>query len=232
MSEDIDQLVNEIEEDLKQEKYMKLWKKYGNIVIAVFLVVVAGVGGHTFYDQYEAKKRNETSDIFLDGMEAVSKGEPIRAQGVLDEVAAGSHAGYKMLAQFQKAALLVEEGGEAPLTEARVIYKDIASNTKYPKRFRELAELRVIAMKDTDRTEETLRSTLAKLEPFTKEGRPWRYSAKELKASILMELDDNVAAAEVMADLIRDAKTPEGVKSRAQIVSQTLASTIEKNIEE
>lgn len=231
MSEDIDQLVNEIEEDLKQEKYMELWKKYGNMVIGAFLVVVAGVGGHTLYGNYEAKKRNETSDIFLDGLEAIEKGEPIRAQGVLDEVAAGSHKGYKMLAQFQKAALLVAEGNKASTTEAREIYKDIASNDKYPRRFRDLAELRVIAMKDTPRTEQTLRDTLSKLEPFTKDGKPWRFTARELKAATLIELKEYVEAAEVMAGLITDKQTPEGIRSRAQIISQTLSNRIEKGME-
>ena len=135
-----------------------------------------------------------------------------------------------MLAQFQKASLLLAEKNKNLKVEAREVYKDIASNTKYPQRFRDLAQLRVIALKDVPRDEQNLKSIITKLEPYIKDNAPWRYTALELKAAIFIELNDKLAAAEILSSLVKDPKTPEGIKSRAQIMTQSLSAQIEVDL--
>jgi hypothetical protein len=40
-----DHLFEEIEEDLRAERYAKLWKRYGKFVIAGFIALIVGVAG-------------------------------------------------------------------------------------------------------------------------------------------------------------------------------------------
>lgn len=36
-------IFQEVEEDVRRERYEKLWKKYGNYIIALAVLIVAGV---------------------------------------------------------------------------------------------------------------------------------------------------------------------------------------------
>ena len=65
MAEDTDDhLFEEIEEDLRAERYAKLWKRYGKFVIAGFIALIVGVAGFKGWQTYDQKIRAEQSNQY------------------------------------------------------------------------------------------------------------------------------------------------------------------------
>ena len=53
------ELFNEVDEDLRREQLKKLWDRYSLFIIAIAILIVAGVGGWRGYSYLEAKKSAE-----------------------------------------------------------------------------------------------------------------------------------------------------------------------------
>lgn len=227
MADDIDQLVQEIEEDLRQEKYMKLWKQYGNHIIAVMLVLVVGVAGHSLWKNYQTEKKERTSDMFIGAQELVEKGEVSQALGVLAKTTTEGHRSYSMLSKFQRAALYARPGGLQEPQKAIEEFRALSKDESLPKRLQNLALLLAIGQESSRDGGLSAETLLAEVEPLTDSASAWRYSALEMKGALLLKLDRKDEAAEIFADLVRDKKSPKGVQMRAQILAQTLAYELE-----
>ncbi len=49
----MDQFIQEVEEDLKRDRHLELWRKYGVWATALGLVVVIGVAGYQGWRNYQ-----------------------------------------------------------------------------------------------------------------------------------------------------------------------------------
>ena len=47
-------IFQEVDEEVRRERLMQLWKRYGNFVIAAAVIVVLGVGGWRGYQWWDA----------------------------------------------------------------------------------------------------------------------------------------------------------------------------------
>ena len=54
-----DGIFREIDEELRQENFAKLWKKYGNLIIAGAIVLVVAVGGYQGWRNYDLNARTD-----------------------------------------------------------------------------------------------------------------------------------------------------------------------------
>ena len=57
-------IFREVDEELKQEHYKKLWKKFGPTVIGVVVVIVAAVGGYQAWQAWDLDRRLDESDRY------------------------------------------------------------------------------------------------------------------------------------------------------------------------
>ena len=74
-----DSLFKEIDEDLRQEHYAKLWKKYGSIIIAIAVLFVAGVGGQQAWNAYSLNQRTTSSAQLSGAPKARPRPTPTKA---------------------------------------------------------------------------------------------------------------------------------------------------------
>ena len=58
------ELFDEVDEEVRRDQLKKLWDKYSIFIIALALLVVAGVGGWRGYQYLEAKKAAEAGAAF------------------------------------------------------------------------------------------------------------------------------------------------------------------------
>ncbi len=206
-----DSLIREIDEDIRKEKYAKLWKSYGNYVIAAAVALVVGVAGFQGWYSYDLEKR-ETEGEQMAGAMALSEGEPSAALTELRSLAESAGGGYALLARFQEAALVAGEGDEEA---AIAIYRKLGTEAGDPM-YRDLAVVLgaqhqlASAGSSVDRVE--LERTL---QPITAEDNPWRYSAREIIGILALQVGDNAKAAEIFSALATDFRAPQGLRSRA-----------------
>jgi len=204
-----DSLLREIDDELRHEHYAKLWKKYGNYVVALAIVLVAGVAGYQGWRQWDAKNRMAQSDRFVAALDLRNAGDAAAARQALAALAADAGKGYATLARFQEAGLL-ERGGDR--TGAVAAYTALAEDPSIPEAFRHLAVIRaaIIQLDEADPA-----ALAARVEPLTKADNPWRYSALEITGLLAYRSNDSKKAREVFGQLSNDASAPEGIRGRA-----------------
>lgn len=204
-----DSLLREIDEELRQEKYAKLWKKYGTYVIAFAVLLVVGVAGYQGWRAWDIKTRTEHSERFLAALDLRAAGDLEAARNALAELADDAGKGYATLARFQEAALLQELGDRRGAVAA---YETLSNDRSIPESFRQLAVI-LGALLDLDSADP--HALNERLVPLTEAGSPWRFTALEVTALLAVRSGDVGRAREIFTQLSEEASTPPGIRGRA-----------------
>jgi hypothetical protein len=217
----MDNFIQEIEEDIRHDRQMALWKKYGRFAVAIALVTIIAVAAVLFWRQYTAREQLKDGLAYMAAMDLAgpqtdpatgspsAAGAPDAAIGALRDLAGKSTAGYAALSRLQEAALLSKAGKTA---DATTIYQDLANDTRTDKVFRDLS-LILLALQQIDSAEPN--DLAARLAPLTAAGNPWRYSALELTGLLAARAGDTAKAKEAYATLSDDPGTPRQLRARA-----------------
>jgi len=134
------------------------------------------------------------------------------------KLTADGSGGYRALADLQAAGLLVKEGKKA---EALAAYDGLAGNNRADSLLRAFARLQAAGLRlgEADFTEMENRLT-----PLMGDKEPWRFNARELLGVAAYRAGRASEARTVLAPLLVDPATPEGVQERAQIVLAQIAA--------
>ena len=204
-----DSLLREIDEELRQEKFAKLWKRYGNYVLGAAVALVLAVAGYKGWQAWDIKNRTAESDRFVAALAAVGQEKFEDASRDFAALAEDSSGGYAVLARLREAAALTELGEKA---EAVKIYEMVAADSATPDMFKGLAIiLSVLHTVDGD----DVATQRGRLEPLTADDNPWRFNAKELLGVIAQKQGEIDKARDIFKSLTQDTAAPAGVRSRA-----------------
>lgn len=208
-------IFREVDEDLKREQYEKLWRRYGNYVIAVALAVVLVTAGVVWWRDYQTSRQLAQGDSFAHAIALAVGGERREAADAFAALAEEGALGYATLARFNMAALRAERGD---LAGAVAIYDELAK-TAVNQTFRDLAVILSAAhsLENADPAELS-----ARLAPLTAADNPWRYSALELTALLAGRSGDSEREREIFTRLAEDPGAPAGIRSRAGEMLQIL----------
>jgi hypothetical protein len=204
-------LLREIQEDLRRERLEKLWKRYGAYFIGAVVAVVLAVAAYQAWQGWELGRREEASGAFL-AAEERSATDPGAAANAFAGITDEGSGGFSMLAAFRKAALLTRQGRA---DEAAAAYESLAAELEDPL-YRDLARLRWVSARlradaaagDEGRLNEAL-------DTLTRDTNPWRYSAREITASLALQNGDVAKARALFEELRADVETPQGIRGRA-----------------
>ena len=203
-----DDLFREVDEEVRQEQYLKLWKQYGVYFVGVVLAaILITVGVVVWRDMQQSEREANGEDL----LSAIAVGED-RQDEALDRLAVlGEHGtkGYRLLARLREGALLSQSGDARG---AVAIYDAVAADNGHDQIYRDLAKLLAVShgMSILDRGE--IEDRLA---PLLNDDNTWRYSARELVATAMMASGDTAAAREAFQMLVDDVQAPSGVRARA-----------------
>lgn len=203
-------LLREIDEELRQEHYSKLWNRYGKLIIAAAVILVASVAGYKGWQAYDFSRRSEQADRFSMAVASEIGGDLSQAYQAFNSLAADSSGGYGILAKFRAASALSRQGDHAGAASA---YASMAGDSGIDRQYRDLATLLGV-LNELDTADPA--SILQRLAPLTDEGSPWRFSARELSGLAEMRAGNTKRASELFNQLIAETAAPSGVRARAQ----------------
>ena len=201
-----DSLFREIEEDLRQEHWAKLWKRYGNYAVGAVLALVLSVAGYQGWRAYDIATRQSDGERFAAALKLADDKQTQAAAEAFAGLAADATAGYALLARFQEAALLAKRGDPA------AAYAELAQDPGVDAVYRDLA---VILGAFHEMNGPGAGDLSARLAPLTADGNPWHHSAKELIAVLAARAGDRTKARALFTDLAADATAPQGIRARA-----------------
>lgn len=212
-----DMLSREIDEELRRERLLMLWDKYGTYVLGVALAVVIGVGGWKFYETQQASASEGASTRFIVALNAFAVKRPSEGQKALEELAATAPAGYAGLARLRLAAHEASEGRSAGATK---IYEELSKDSGVDPLLADFARLQIAMLKMDNGLFADVKNRLT---PLSVESNPWRHSARELLGLAAYQSSRSAEARNHFQRLAADKQAPPGVAERAKVMLAVLA---------
>lgn len=212
-------LFREVDEEVRQEQYKQLWSRYGNLFVALCLVVVAAVAGYKGWQYWQVKQSESAAETFFAAAKLAGAG---KADDALKQFESIGHPGYGLLAQFRQAATLAATGKP---DEAVKIYDGLAANSAAAAPLRDLARIRAAYVLIDTANQEDLAQ---RVKPFDVTGDPWRHAAREIQALAAWRAADHAAADTMVKSMLGDPETPSGMRQRAQVLAELLIPLVGK----
>lgn len=211
-------IFQEVEEDVRKERYAKLWKRYGKYAIAIAVAVVLATAGVVAWKDYQRGQREIEGDRFVTALTLAREGKSAEAIDAFARLAADAGAGYRALAGIQMGAALLAQGDAAG---AAASFDRVAGDSGADRSLRDFAALLAVQALIDEAPIDDLGRRLA---PLLRPDNPWHYSARELNAVLALRAGDRDAARERFTALVDDPSAPQGVRARAAEMLVALGS--------
>jgi hypothetical protein len=211
----VSELFDEVDEDVRRDQLKKLWDQYSIYIIAVALLIIAGVGGWRGYQYLEAKKAAEAGAAFDKAVELSEQNKHAEAEAAFASLAANGPYGYRMLARLRAAAEVANRDPQA----AAKMYDDISADRSVPASEQEIAKLRAAGLLLESAS---YPSMLQRLEAAAAPTAIFRHSARELLALSAWRANDTTAARQWLDMIANDSDSPPSLRSRAEALQALL----------
>lgn len=204
-------IFREVDEDLRRDRFGKLWKRFAPYIIGVAVLIVAGTAGYRYWETRQAEQSAEAGDVLLAAIEAGNAGNHDEAVANLSglEDAIG---GYPLLARMRRATELAASGDKAAALEA---FSEIAEDGSLDQTFRDLARVRAgyLAVDLEDRE-----AVARRVEPLTDAANALRTSALEINGLAAWKAGNLAAARDWFAKILEGDDAPSDVVGRARMM--------------
>ena len=90
-------IFHEVEEEVRRERYQKLWKQYGDYIMAVAALIVVAVAAWQLWQRYQLNQRIEASNAYIVALETR---DPEKAASAFAKLAKTAPAGYALISRM------------------------------------------------------------------------------------------------------------------------------------
>jgi hypothetical protein len=205
-------IFNEIDDDLRHDRYRKLWDRYGVVVLIAAAAIVLGVAGWRGYGYWRDLKAAEAGDLYYAALRQVDNGDVAGATEALKTLADTGPAGYGIVARLQVAGLAAKQDRKAGIAA----YEAVAARSGVPKVIADLAAIQAayLALDVED-----AKAIEARVGRFLLPGEPFRHSAREILVLAAMQAGDWVAAGNRLDEMQADAELPQSFQRRIDVLA-------------
>jgi len=213
----VSDIFREVDEEVRKDKALALWKKYGSYVVIACVAVVLGTGGRVAWREYQESTKLAESQRYIAAIQDAQQ-QSSAALDDFERLADDASTGYAVLASFQEASLRAERGDTAG---AVAVYDRIADDGGAGTELRDLARLfAVMQLIDSAPADELQQ----RLTPLLADDSAWRASARELEAAVRLREGDREGALELFQALTEDPGVPQGIRARAEEMRAALGA--------
>lgn len=195
-------LFREVDEDLRYDQVIRLWKRWGGWVVGAALALVLGVAGYQYYGYHRASVRQAQAARFDSALEMIAEGKTAEADKALKALVADGNAGYRTLARMRLAALAADENR---LSDAAAILKAESADQEALPPYRDLS-LVLQALYALEAGDAKTAGEL--LAPLTGAGHPWRQTALQIQAMAAAKGGDPAKAVGLLQGILDEPDTP------------------------
>jgi hypothetical protein len=215
----VSDIFHEVEEDVRRERFEKLWKQYGDYAIALLAVIIIAIAGYKFWQRYETQQRLNASAAFFAAQQATGNGAA--AAAAFANIAKTAPSGYAAAAQLAEANALYSAGNRS---DALGLYKKIAENNSSP--LSAVARIRAAWATVDSAPKSDIERLLA---PLNAETNAWRFMAREILAYADYRVGATGQSQSEFAALAADKNAPNPLRARARAMSDFMKAGGDKN---
>ena len=217
MSENNDAIFREVDEEVRQEEFKKLWDRYGKHIGVAAVLFIGAVAAWQGWQYYQVKQAEDASAFYFDATKKAALGKPDDALAAL---AAINHRGFGQLAKMQEASIL---GSKSETDKAVAAYDTFAADAASDPALADLARIRAgYLLIDTQSPDQLL----TRLGRFDKDDAQWHNEAREIFALSAYRVKDYAMANRYFGAIQADEKASPGLKQRAQMLLQLIAPNL------
>jgi hypothetical protein len=205
----VSDIFREVDEDVRNDRWMALWQQYGIYLITAVVVIVLAVAGRAFWINYTNEKQAAESTQYDSAISLILAGDDIGGLNKLEEIVGNTSSTYADLASFKIASQYIANDDKLA---ALTVYDGLKENSNVDEKLQGLASLlgAIIAL-DVESNDQAH----ARLLPLAVYGESWYYSAQEFLALLALRSGKTAEAISIYSDLVNDQVTPAGIKQRS-----------------
>ena len=203
-----EEFIKEVDEDLKEEKRVKLWKKLFPYVLGFSFGVILLTSSFVFWENYTKNTNQSLGDDFTAAVGLASEDDIDAALLALDRIVDKGSDGYATIAKMKKASILIQK---ATLKKGLAIYLDLERNA-VDQSFRDIATI-LYVLNSMDKVDPLI--LLEKVKPL-EASKIWKSSALELKAFIYLKTEKKEQAKETFQSILDQKNSPSSLSTRAR----------------
>lgn len=211
-------IFREVDEDIRHERFKRLWDRFGPWVIGVAVLIVLITAGYRGWQYWETSQAAATGDRFVAAISLADDGKHEEAIAALGEIEADGSGAYPVLATFR---IATEKAASGDVTGAVAAYDAINNRPNVPALVGDLARLRAAILLTDSASVAELTSRIGDLADT---GNPWRHNAREILGFAAFRAEDLTAARTYFTEIVDDQESGQGAQSRAQVMLSLIAS--------
>lgn len=205
----------EVNEDYRRDQVAQIWRRYGGVIIALAVLLVAGVGGWRYWQNAQRSAAEAASEQFNTANRLARDGKAAEADKIFDGLEAQGPAGYRLLARFRSAA----EASKTDPAKGAAEFDALAGDTAAGDGLRDLARLRAALLR-LDAADPA--SALASLQSLAA-GTPFRHTAREMLGLSALKRGQYDEAGRWFDQISADPDTPQGLRQRIEVYAAIVA---------
>ena len=213
----MDEFIREVDEEYRRERIAQVWNRFGGLILAAAILLVAGIGGWRYWQHAETTRAEAAATRFEDAVQLARDGKGTEAEKDLETLAADAPAGYRMLARFRLAAQLGTDDASA----GAKAFDALAADPAVDGGLQGLARFRAASLRLG--LDETAAAAERELEALAVPANPWRHSARELLGLAALKRGDTDAAGRWFDQIAADRNTPPNLRGRMEIYTALVA---------
>ena len=207
MSEEV---IRDVDEDLRQQQLSNLWKKYGKFLIGGIVALILFVTGNVVYKSYWEGEYETLSSDFDAAMELAEQDEIVKASQAFDALLKSGVSGYEVLGLFNQVKLHLDVDEKDKAVELYdYFYEHGTSDIAY----RELAQLQAVMLLVDSADYDVIKQ---RVEKIAYAQSTWRFLALEMQAISALKFDKKAEAREILDKIEQDLEAADDVRARAQ----------------
>jgi hypothetical protein len=210
-------IFHEVDEEVRRDQLKRLWERYSIYIVALAILIVAGIGAWRGYEYWVAKKVAVAGAAFESAVTLSEQGKHAEAESAFAKVVTEAPVGYRVLARFRAAAELAQ----IKPVDAVKAYDDLAADGSLGATWQDLAAARAgLLLLDSA----PLADMQRRLDPLAEPSRTFRHTARELLALSAWRNHDIAAARRYIDMIATDAETPQSTRARIDVLSALIAA--------
>lgn len=208
-------IFREVDEEIRHERYKRLWDRFGPYLIAVALLIVVGTAAYRGWVYWRETEAQASGDVFVQAVRLAEEGKFADAEARLGELS-DAPGGYPSLARLRAASLQAQAGDPAA---ALAGFDAIAADSGENDALRDIARLRAgyVALDTQD-----FSGAADRLEPLAGDDNALRFLAREGLALGAWKAGNTDNARRWIAGILDQEGAPSDVATRARTVLDLL----------
>ena len=212
-------IFHEIDEDLRRERFNRLWTRYGAYVIGLAVLIVLAVAGWRGYEWWKLQRDQAAGAQFEAALQLAADGKTAEAEAAFQALEKDGTSGYRALARFRAATELAKTDAAKAVAE----YDSLGKDPSIAPLMQNVAQVRAaLLLVDTA----PLADIEGRMKPLDTPEGAFRHSAREIIGLAQYKAGDFKAATDTFSAILNDGQTPPGLRRRAELMRTLAAASI------